>query len=287
MHNTMLFFTENGKCFWLKVYEIPEGTKASKGRAIQNLINIEPDDNVKAYINVKKLSDPDYVRNNFIILSTKKGIIKKTSLEAYSRPRQNGVIAITVKDGDQLLEACLTNGNCNVLLAAKVGKAIRFPEKLVRPIGRTGSGVRGISINPSDEVVGMVCVNENEPLDILVVSEKGYGKRSEIDDYRTTNRGGKGVKTINITEKTGKLIAMKGVTDNDDLMIITKNGITIRLSVSQVRVAGRATQGVRLINLRNGDSIAAVTKVESSEEELSDIEDIEIIDVQEDNENQE
>lgn len=286
MHNTMLFFTENGKCFWLKVYEIPEGTKISKGRAIQNLINIEPEDKVKAYINVMKLNDPEYVRNNFIILSTKKGIIKKTSLEAYSRPRQNGVIAITVKDGDQLLEACLTNGNCQVLLAARDGKAIRFPEKLVRPIGRTGSGVRGITIGASDEVVGMVCVNENEPVDILVVSEKGYGKRSDLDDYRITNRGGKGVKTINITEKTGKLIALKGVTDIDDLMIINKSGITIRLSVSQVRLAGRATQGVRLINLRNGDSIAAVTKVESSDndENENENENNEIIDIQSDQE---
>jgi DNA gyrase subunit A len=269
MHNTMLFFTENGKCFWLKVYEIPEGSKASKGRAIQNLVNIEPDDKVKAYINVKKLTDPEYVRNNFIILCTKKGIIKKTSLEAYSRPRQNGVIAITVKDGDQLLEACLTNGACNVLLAARAGKAIRFPESLVRPIGRTGAGVRGISLGANDEVVGMVCVNDEEKLDILVVSEHGYGKKSDIDDYRTTNRGGKGVKTINITEKTGKLIAIKGVTDNDDLMIINKSGITIRLAISKVRLAGRATQGVRLINLRNGDSIAAVAKAESNESELS------------------
>jgi DNA gyrase subunit A len=269
MHNTMLFFTENGKCFWLKVYEIPEGSKASKGRAIQNLVNIEPEDNVKAYINVKKLTDPEYVRNNFIILCTKKGIIKKTSLEAYSRPRQNGVIAITVKDGDQLLEACLTNGTCNVILAAREGKAIRFPETLVRPIGRTGAGVRGISLGTNDEVVGMVCVNEEEKLDVLVVSEKGYGKKSDIDAYRTTNRGGKGVKTINITEKTGKLIAIKGVTDNDDLMIINKSGITIRVAVSQIRLAGRATQGVKLINLRNGDSIAAVAKAESNESELS------------------
>ena len=278
MHNTMLFFTENGKCFWLKVYEIPEGTKASKGRAIQNLINIEPDDNVKAYINVKKLTDPEYVRNNFIILCTKKGIIKKTSLEAYSRPRQNGVIAITVKDGDQLLEACLTDGKCQVILAAREGKAIRFPEGLVRPIGRTGSGVRGISIKQNDEVVGMVCVNDNEKLDILVVSERGYGKRSELEDYRITNRGGKGVKTINITEKTGKLIAIKGVTDTDDLMIINRSGITIRLSVSQVRMAGRATQGVKLISLRNGDTIAAVTQVESNGEELTSFEESEIND---------
>jgi DNA gyrase subunit A len=276
MHNTMLFFTENGKCFWLKVYEIPEGTKSSKGRAIQNLINIEPEDKVKAYINVKKLNDPDYVSNNFIILCTKKGVIKKTSLEAYSRPRQNGVIAITVKEGDQLLEACLTDGHCDLLLAAKEGKAIRFPEKLVRPIGRTGSGVRGISIGKGDEVIGMVCVNPNEETEILVVSEKGYGKRSSFDDYRITNRGGKGVKTINITEKTGKLIAIKGVNDNDDLMIINRSGITIRLSVSQVRLAGRATQGVRLINLRNGDTIASVAKVEFTDdiEEIQDVENL-------------
>ncbi len=267
MHNTMLFFTEKGKCFWLKVYEIPEGTKASKGRAIQNLINIEPEDKVMAYINVKKFTDTEYMRNNFIILGTKKGIIKKTSLEAYSRPRQNGVIAITVREGDQLLEACLTNGTCEVLLAAKEGKAIRFPEKLVRPIGRTGSGVRGISLGASDEVIGMVCVEKNESMEILVVSEKGYGKRSDLDDYRVTNRGGKGVKTINITEKTGKLIAIKGVNDTNDLMIINRSGITIRLSVDKVRLAGRATQGVRLINLRNGDSIAAVAKVQKDEEE--------------------
>ncbi len=278
MHNTMLFFTENGRCFWLKVYEIPEGTKSSKGRAIQNLINIEPEDNVKAYINVKKLNDEEYVRNNFIILCTKKGTVKKTSLEAYSRPRQNGVIAITVKEGDQLLEACLTDGSCDMMLAAKNGKAIRFPESLVRPIGRTGGGVRGISLTSDDEVVGMVCVNKEENTDILVVSEKGYGKRSDIEDYRITNRGGKGVKTINITEKTGKLIAMKGVTDDNDLMIINKSGITIRLAVSQVRIAGRATQGVRLINLRNGDSIAAVAKVDADDEENIEIADQNIAD---------
>lgn len=266
MHNTMLFFTENGKCFWLKVYEIPEGTKSSKGRAIQNLVNIEPEDKIKAYINVKKLNDPEYVRNNFIILCTKKGTVKKTSLEAYSRPRQNGVIAITIKEGDQLLEACLTDGGCDVMLAARNGKAIRFNESRVRPIGRTGAGVRGISITGDDEVVGMVCVNKDEKVDILVVSENGYGKRSDFDDYRITNRGGKGVKTINITQKTGKLIALKGVTDDNDLMIINKSGITIRLAVLQVRLAGRATQGVRLINLRNGDSIAAVAKVEAEDE---------------------
>jgi DNA gyrase subunit A len=265
MHNTMLFFTEKGKCFWQKVYDIPEGTRTSKGRAIQNLINIEPDDKVMAYINVKKLTDPDYVRNNFIILCTKKGIIKKTSLEAYSRPRQNGVLAITVRDGDQLLEACLTNGNCHIMLAARQGKAIRFNEKTVRPIGRTGSGVRGISLQNNDEVIGMVCVNEDENRDILVVSEKGYGKRSGLDDYRITNRGGKGVKTINITDKTGKLIAIKGVSDTEDLMIINRSGLTIRLSVNEVRLAGRATQGVRLINLKSSDSIAAVAKVDAVE----------------------
>lgn len=266
MHNTMLFFTEKGKCFWLKVYEIPEGSKASKGRAIQNLLNIESDDNVKAYINVKKLTDPEYIKNNYIILCTKKGVIKKTSLEAYSRPRQNGVMAITVREGDQLLEACLTDGNCHIMLAAREGKAIRFPEKLVRPIGRTGSGVRGISISETDEVIGMVCVYENEPMDILVVSEKGFGKRSKLEDYRITNRGGKGVKTINITPKTGKLIDIKAVTDNNDLMIINRSGITIRLSVKTMRVTGRATQGVKLINLKNNDSIAAIANVEASDE---------------------
>jgi len=274
MHNTMLFFTEKGKCFWLKVYDIPEGSKTSKGRAIQNMLNIESDDNVKAYLNVLKLTDSEYIKNNYIILCTKKGTIKKTSLEAYSRPRQNGVNAITIKDGDQLLEACLTNGDCNVIIAAREGKAIRFPEKLVRPIGRTGSGVRAISIKSTDEVIGMVCVNENEQKEILVVSEMGYGKRSDLDDYRITNRGGKGVKTLNITPKTGCLIAIKAVTDNDDLMIINKSGITIRLSVSKMRVTGRATQGVRLINLKNNDAIAAVAKVEASDEKLEDESDI-------------
>lgn len=284
MHNTMLFFTEKGKCFWLKVYEIPEGNKASKGRAIQNLINIEPDDQVKAYINVKTLTDPEYVSKKFIILGTKRGIIKKTSLEAYSRPRQNGVIALTVRDGDQLLEACLTDGNCHMMLAAHNGKAIKFPESIVRAIGRTSGGVRGISIDPSDEVIGMVCVNESDKVDILVVSEKGYGKRSNFDDYRTTNRGGKGVKTINITEKTGKLIAIKPVTDENDLMIINKSGITIRLAVSDVRVAGRATQGVRLINLRKDDTIAAVAKVDADDENLN-IDEPNIEEIQEENEN--
>ncbi len=267
MHNTMLFFTEKGKCFWLKVYEIPEGTKASKGRAIQNLINIENDDVVRAYINVKRLTDTDYIQNNFIVLCTKQGTIKKTSLEAYSRPRQNGVMAITIKEGDQLIEACLTNGNNHILLAAKDGKAIRFPEKLVRAIGRTGSGVRGMSLSKGDEVIGMVCVEENELKDILVVSENGFGKRSKLEDYRVTNRGGKGVKTIGISPKTGKLISIKVVDENNDLMIINRSGLTIRLRVSELRVTGRATQGVKLINLKKNDSIAAIANVESSEEE--------------------
>ncbi|WP_321308301.1 DNA gyrase subunit A [Marinifilum fragile] len=265
MHNTMLFFTEKGKCFWLKVYEIPEGTKQSKGRAIQNLLNIEPDDNVKAYINVLNLKEEEYIHNNYIVLCTKKGVVKKTPLEAYSRPRVNGVNAITVREGDQLLEAKLTNGKNEIVIAVRSGKAIRFAEDQVRSMGRTASGVRGITLkDESDEVVGMICV-ENGEEDILVVSENGYGKRSNIDDYRITNRGGKGVKTISITEKTGDLIAIKNVTDNDDLMIINKSGITIRLAVSDLRVMGRATQGVRLINLsKKSDAIAAVAKVNSS-----------------------
>ncbi|RZT95853.1 DNA gyrase subunit A [Ancylomarina subtilis] len=268
MHNTMLFFTEKGKCFWLKVYEIPEGSKQSKGRAIQNLLNIEPDDKVKAYINVLTLNEDEYINNNNIILCTKKGVVKKTSLEAYSRPRVNGVNAITVREGDQLLEARLTNGNKEILIAARSGKAIRFAEDQVRAMGRTASGVRGITLrDEADEVVGMVCV-ENSDEDIMVVSENGYGKRSNIDDYRITNRGGKGVKTINITEKTGELIALKSVSDNDDLMIINKSGIAIRLAVAGLRVMGRATQGVRLINLsKKDDSIAAVAKVNAAETE--------------------
>mgnify|MGYP000768453973 FL=1 len=256
MHNTMLFFTEKGKCFWLKVYEIPEGTKQAKGRAIQNLLNIEPDDKVKAYINLLDLKDTDYINSNYIVLCSKKGIIKKTTLEAYSRPRQNGVNAITIKEGDQLLEAKLTNGEKDIMLAVKSGKAIRFPEHKVRPMGRTASGVRGITLNDEeDEVIGMICI-EPEKANVLVVSENGYGKRSDIEDYRITNRGGKGVKTINLTEKTGKLISLIDVTDEDNLMIITKSGLTIRLEVSSLRVMGRNTQGVRLINLRNDDAIA-------------------------------
>jgi len=265
MHNTLLLFTENGKCFWLKVYEIPEGAKVSKGRAIQNLISIEPDDQVRAYINVKSLKDEEYINNNFIILCTKKGTIKKTSLEAYSRPRQNGVNAITIRENDQLLEARLTNGENEMMLAVKSGKAIRFHERHARAIGRTASGVRGITLGgETDELVGMVCV-ANEEDDILVVSEHGYGKRSKIEDYRVTNRGGKGVKTINVTEKTGALVSIKNVTDGDDLMIITEAGVTIRLSVGAIRMTGRAAQGVKLINLREDDRIASVARVEITE----------------------
>ncbi len=261
MHNTLLLFTEKGRCYWLKVYQIPEGSRASKGRAIQNILNIEPDDKVLTFINVKTLADTEFINNNYIILATKQGIIKKTTLEAYSRPRQNGVNAITIKEGDQLLEARLTNGNSEVMIAVRSGKAIRFNESIVRPIGRTASGVRGITLGgKDDEVIGMICVmDENE--DILVVSENGYGKRSKIDDYRITNRGGKGVKTINVTEKTGKLIAVKNVSDDDDLMIITQNGLTIRLAVGSISLLGRATQGVRVINLKDEDRIASIARV--------------------------
>ena len=274
MHNTMLLFTEKGKCFWQKVYQIPEGTKTSKGRAIQNLLNIEQDDKVLAYINVKTLTDSDYINNNYIILCTKKGIIKKTSLEAYSRPRQNGVNAITVREGDQLLEARMTNGNHDILMAVRSGKAIRFKDDAVRPIGRTASGVRGITLgSETDEVVGMISV-ENESEDVLVVSENGFGKRSSIEDYRITNRGGKGVKTINITEKTGKLIAIKSVDDTNDLMIITQNGLAIRLPVAQLRIMGRAAQGVKLINLKDNDVIASVARVINSDDSESNAENI-------------
>lgn len=267
MHNTMLFFTEKGKCFWLKVWEIPEGSKQSKGRAIQNLLNIEPDDKVKAYINTLDLKENDYINSNYIVLCSKRGVVKKTTLEAYSRPRTNGVNAITIKDGDQLLDAKMTNGENDIMIAVSSGKAIRFPEEKVRPMGRTASGVRGISLDSEeDEVIGMICV-EPDKADVLVVSENGYGKRSSIEDYRITNRGGKGVKTINMTEKTGKLIALLDVTDEDNLMIINKSGLTIRLDVSTLRVMGRNTQGVRLINLRNDDAIAAVAKVSASKEE--------------------
>jgi DNA gyrase subunit A len=283
----MLFFTEKGKCFWLRVFEIPEGGKTSKGRAIQNMLNIESDDKVRAIINLKDLKDEEYVNNNYIILCTKKGTIKKTSLEAYSRPRLNGINAININEGDQLLEARMTNGSSEVLMALRSGRAIRFNESTVRPMGRTATGVRGITLGGKhDEVIGMICVNSAEET-ILVVSEKGYGKRSDLEDYRVTNRGGKGVKTINVTDKTGSLIAIKNVTDTDDLMIINLSGIIIRMGVSDLRVMGRATQGVRLINLKEDDGIAAVAKVECELEETEDTElldQTEISDLNDDNE---
>ncbi len=271
MHNTMLFFTEKGRCYWLKVYEIPEGTRSSKGRAIQNVIQIEPDDKVHAYINCKRLNDPEYVNENYIIMCTKNGTIKKTKLEAYSRPRQNGVNAIVIREGDQLIDAKLTSGNAEVMVAAREGKAIRFNEQTVRPIGRVGAGVRGISIEDHDEVVGMICIEPESGQDVLVLSENGYGKRTDLDEYRITNRGGKGVKTINVTEKTGKLSAILAVTDENDLMIINRSGLTIRTAVSQIHLAGRATQGVRIINLREGDAIASVTAVPANEEKDEEV----------------
>ena len=276
MHNTMLFFTEKGRCFWLKVYEIPEGARSSKGRAIQNVIQIEPDDKVRAYINVKRLNDEEYVNNNFIIMCTKDGTIKKTKLEAYSRPRQNGVNAIVIREGDQLIEAKLTSGQAEVMIAARDGNAIRFNESTVRPIGRVGAGVRGISIEESDEVVGMICVEPDSKQDVLVLSENGYGKRTDLDEYRITNRGGKGVKTINVTEKTGKLISIQAVTDDNDLMIINRSGLTIRTAVSQIRLAGRATQGVRIINLREGDAIASVMAVPAAGDEDEEVQSAEV-----------
>jgi DNA gyrase subunit A len=273
-HQYMLFFTQNGKVFWMRVYEIPEGNKTSKGRAIQNLINIEPDDKVKAFVVTQDLKDEDYVNNNYVIMVTKKGLTKKTSLEQYSRPRTNGINAITIREGDELLEAKLTNGESQIMIAAKSGKSIRFEEGKTRPMGRNASGVRGITLrDDKDEVVGMVSIADDES-DILVVSEKGYGKRSKLEDYRITNRGGKGVKTINITPKTGELVAIKNVTDQDDLMIINKSGITIRMEVSDLRVMGRATQGVKLINIKDSDSIAAVAKVRHEEDDVDDVADM-------------
>ena len=272
MHNTILFFTEKGRCYWLKVYDIPEGARSSKGRAIQNVIQIEPDDKVRAYLNVRRLDDADYVANNYIILCTKDGTIKKTRLEAYSRPRQNGVNAIVIREGDQLIEASLTSGKAEVMIAAREGKAIRFNESTVRPIGRVGAGVRGISLDEGDEVVGMICVEPASGQDVLVLSENGYGKRTDLSEYRVTNRGGKGVKTINVTEKTGKLISIQAVTDENDLMIINRSGLTIRTAVSQIRLAGRATQGVRIINLRDGDQIASVMAVPAADEVLPEAE---------------
>jgi DNA gyrase subunit A len=272
-HQYMLFFTQKGKCFWMRVYEIPEGSKTSKGRAIQNLVNIEQDDKVKAFICTQNLKDEDYINAHYVIMATKKGQVKKTSLEQYSRPRTNGINAITIKEGDELLEAKLTTGESQVMLALKSGKAIRFEEAKTRPMGRGASGVRGITLaHNSDEVIGMISVDDMES-NILVVSENGYGKRSSLEDYRITNRGGKGVKTISITDKTGSLVSIKNVTDEDDLMIINKSGIAIRMAVEDLRVMGRATQGVKLINLKGNDSIAAVAKVmkEEEEEEAEDL----------------
>ena len=272
MHNTMMFFTEKGRCYWLKVYQIPEGTRSSKGRAIQNVIQIEPGDKVRAYINVKNLNDREFVENNYLVMCTKRGIIKKTQLEAYSRPRTNGVNAIVIREEDQLLEVKLTSGRAEVMIAVRDGRAIRFNESTVRPMGRVSSGVRAISIGDSDEVVGMIAIEPDSKQDVLVLSENGYGKRTDLDEYRITNRGGKGVKTINVTEKTGKLISIQAVTDDNDLMIINRSGLTIRTSADQIRVAGRATQGVRVINLRDGDAIASVTAVPKTEdEEIADV----------------
>ncbi|MFC3197377.1 DNA gyrase subunit A [Parapedobacter deserti] len=269
-HNYMLFFTETGRCFWLRAFEIPEGSRTSRGRAIQNIINIPKEEKIKAYIKVKNLKDQEYLENNFIIMCTKRGTIKKTSLEAYSRPRANGINAININEGDQLLEACLTDGSSEILMALKSGRAIRFNESTVRPMGRTATGVRGVTLaGPDDEVVGMISVN-NPEVTVLVVSEKGYGKRTDIEDYRVTNRGGKGVKTINVTDKTGDLVAIKDVTNNDDLMIINKSGIVIRIAVSELRVMGRATQGVRLISLKGDDEIASVTKVEHEDDVINE-----------------
>ena len=274
-HQYMLFFTQKGKCFWMRVFEIPEGSKNSKGRAIQNLINIEQDDRVKAFICTQDLKDEEYVNNHFVIMATKMGQVKKTSLEQYSRPRTNGINAITIKEDDELLEAKLTNGNSQIMLAVKSGKAIRFEEGKTRPMGRNASGVRGIRLKDNkDEVVGMISVNDMDA-NILVVSENGFGKRSSLEDYRLTNRGGKGVKTISITEKTGKLVTLKSVSDSDDLMIINKSGIAIRMQVEDLRVMGRATQGVKVISLKDGDSIAAVAKVMKDDDDIDDINDIE------------
>ncbi|MDR0658905.1 MAG: DNA gyrase subunit A, partial [Mediterranea sp.] len=269
MHNTLLFFTQKGKCYWLKVYEIPEGSKNSKGRAIQNLLNIDSDDTVTAYLRVKNLADTEFINNNYVLFCTKNGVIKKTLLEQYSRPRQNGVNAITIREDDSVIEVRMTNGNNEIIIANRNGRAIRFHENVVRVMGRTATGVRGITLDEDgqDEVVGMICIKDPETESIMVVSEQGYGKRSELEDYRKTNRGGKGVKTMNITDKTGKLVAIKSVTDENDLMIINKSGITIRLKVEDVRIMGRATQGVRLINLeKRNDQIGSVCKVSSEDE---------------------
>jgi len=279
MHNTMLFFSNKGKCFWLKVYEIPEGSKTSKGRHFQNLLQIEQDDNIVAYLNVKNLNDEEYITNNYIIMATEQGVVKKSLLADYSRPRKNGIIALNIRENDKLLSAKLTDGNNNIILASNNGKAVRFKEAQVRTIGRTGAGVKGMNIADNDNIIGMVCIKDNES-HLLVVSENGYGKRSSIEDYRITNRGAKGVKTLNITDKTGKLVAIKNVTDEDDLMIITQKGLSIRMSIDTLRLSGRATQGVRLINLKDDDAIASVAKIEggNSQDEETKITDAEIVD---------
>jgi DNA gyrase subunit A len=281
MHNTMMFFTQKGKCYWLKVYEIPEGTKNSKGRAIQNLLNIDSDDCVNAFIRVKNLqNDQEFINSHYLLFCTKQGIVKKTLLEAYSRPRQNGVNAITIREDDQVISVRMTNGNAQVVLANRNGRAIRFPESAVRVMGRTATGVRGMTLDEDgqDEVIGMICIKKPDQESVMVVSEQGFSKRSNIDDYRITNRGGKGVKTLNITDKTGKLVAIKSVTDENDLMIINKSGITIRVKVSDFRIMGRATQGVRLINLeKRHDEIASVCKVLSETEEEEPIENVDLI----------
>ena len=279
MHNTMMFFTQKGKCYWLKVYEIPEGTKNSKGRAIQNLLNIDSDDAVNAYLRVKNLNDQEFINSHYVLFCTQKGIIKKTLLEQYSRPRVNGVNAITIREDDRVIEVRMTNGNNEIIIANRNGRAIRFHESAVRVMGRTATGVRGMQLDEDnqDQVVGMICIKDPDKETIMVVSEQGYGKRSDIEDYRKTNRGGKGVKTLNITEKTGKLVAIKSVTDENDLMIINKSGITIRLKVEDVRIMGRATQGVRLINLeKRNDEIGSVCKVSSSDNEENNDVDSEI-----------
>ena len=279
MHSTLMLFTQKGRCYWLKVYEIPEGAKASKGRAIQNILSIDPDDKVKAYINVGNLSDQEFINSHYIVMATKRGVIKKTSVEAYSRPRANGIIAINIREDDELLEVAITDGDSDVLLAGRNGKCCRFHENDARAIGRNSTGVRGINIEDDDEVVGMVCLNAEyaraNGLRILIVSENGFGKQSDLDEYRITKRGGKGVKTINITEKTGSLIAMKAVTEEDDLMIINKSGIAIRLAASTIRIAGRATQGVKLINIREGDGIAAVCTIAKSDDDEENAENTE------------
>ena len=285
MHNTMMFFTEMGRCYWLKVYQIPEGTRASKGRAIQNVIQIDPGDKVRAYINVKNLNDKEFVENNYLVMCTKRGIIKKTTLEAYSRPRTNGVNAIVIREGDQLLEVKLTSGNAEIMIAAREGRAIRFNESTVRPMGRVSSGVRAISIEDNNEVIGMIAIEPGSNQDVLVLSENGYGKRTDLEEYRITNRGGKGVKTINVTEKTGELISIQAVTDENDLMIINRSGLTIRTSADQIRVAGRATQGVKIIDLREGDAIASVTAVPKTEEDEEIVASMESAESVENNEN--